>query len=80
MNAVVERISPDTLQDEVKRDQYYYQVYVRTRQSWLLTADNIKHEIVPGMPAIVDIRTGEKTVLDYIIKPLNKAKEALRER
>lgn len=80
MSAVVERISPDTLQDEVKRDQYYYQVYVRTTQSWLLTADNIKHEIVPGMPAIVDIRTGEKTVLDYIIKPLNKAKEALRER
>ncbi len=49
-------------------------------QSWLLTADNVKHEIVPGMPAIVDIKTGEKTVLDYILKPLNKAKEALRER
>ncbi|MGU3415035.1 HlyD family efflux transporter periplasmic adaptor subunit [Enterobacteriaceae bacterium C34A] len=80
MDAVVERISPDTLQDEVKREQYYYQVYVRTMQSWLLTADNVKHEIVPGMPAIVDIKTGEKTVLDYILKPLNKAKEALRER
>lgn len=80
MEAVVERISPDTLQDEVKREQYYYQVYVRTMQSWLLTADNVKHEIVPGMPAIVDIKTGEKSVLDYILKPLNKAKEALRER
>lgn len=80
MEAVVERISPDTLQDEVKREQYYYQVYVRTMQSWLLTADNVKHEIVPGMPAVVDIKTGEKSVLDYILKPLNKAKEALRER
>ncbi|MGM7371232.1 hypothetical protein ACOI3T_13445, partial [Acinetobacter baumannii] len=27
-----------------------------------------------------DIRTGEKTVLDYLLKPFNKAKEALRER
>lgn len=80
MEAVVERISPDTLQDEVKREQYYYQVYVRTMQSWLLTADNVKHEIVPGMPAVVDIKTGEKSVLDYILKPLNKTKEALRER
>ena len=36
--------------------------------------------IVPGMIATVDIKTGEKTVLDYIIKPFNRAKEALRER
>jgi adhesin transport system membrane fusion protein len=36
--------------------------------------------IVPGMIATVDIKTGEKTVLDYLIKPFNRAKEALRER
>ncbi len=36
--------------------------------------------ITPGMVATVDIRTGEKTVLDYLLKPFNKAKEALRER
>ena len=30
------------------------------------------------MVATVDIRTGEKTVLDYLLKPFNKAKEALR--
>jgi adhesin transport system membrane fusion protein len=35
---------------------------------------------VPGMIATVDITTGHKTVLDYLIKPLNRAKEALRER
>jgi adhesin transport system membrane fusion protein len=34
--------------------------------------------ITPGMVATVDIRTGEKTVLDYLLKPFNKAKEALR--
>ncbi len=32
------------------------------------------------MVATVDIKTGEKTVLDYLIKPFNKAKKALRER
>jgi adhesin transport system membrane fusion protein len=32
------------------------------------------------MIATVDIKTGEKTVLDYLIKPFNRAKEALRER
>ena len=32
------------------------------------------------MIATVDIKTGNKTILDYLLKPLNKAKEALRER
>ena len=36
--------------------------------------------ILPGMVASVEIKTGQKTVLDYLIKPLNKVKEALRER
>ena len=36
--------------------------------------------ITPGMVATVDIKTGEKTILDYLIKPFNKAQEALRER
>ncbi len=36
--------------------------------------------ILPGMVANVEIKTGQKTVLDYLIKPLNKVKEALRER
>jgi adhesin transport system membrane fusion protein len=32
------------------------------------------------MIASVDIKTGQKTVLDYLIKPMNRAREALRER
>ena len=32
------------------------------------------------MIANVDIKTGEKTVMDYLVKPFNKVKEALRER
>lgn len=80
MNAVVERISPDTIQDNVHRDQYYYQIYVRTDRAVLETKEGKLHDIVPGMVATVDITTGEKSVFDYLMKPLNKAQEALRER
>ncbi|MTD38534.1 HlyD family efflux transporter periplasmic adaptor subunit [Erwinia sp. CPCC 100877] len=80
MDAIVDRISPDTIADEVHREQYFYQIYVRTDKSVLVTKDGKKHNISPGMMATVDIATGQKTVLDYILKPLNKAKEALRER
>ncbi|MDK9366136.1 HlyD family efflux transporter periplasmic adaptor subunit [Lelliottia wanjuensis] len=80
MKAVVDRISPDTLADETHRDQFYYQIDVRTAQSSLFSKDGKAHEISPGMIATADISTGQKTVFDYLVKPLNKAKEALRER
>ncbi|QCI14591.1 HlyD family type I secretion periplasmic adaptor subunit [Pseudomonas putida] len=73
-------ISPDTLQDEVKPEIYYYRVFIRTEQDSLQNKAGKRFAIVPGMIATVDIRTGEKTILDYLIKPLNRAKEALRER
>ena len=73
-------ISPDTLQDEVKPEIYYYRVFIRTEQDSLKNKAGKHFAIVPGMIATVDIRTGEKTILDYLIKPLNRAKEALRER
>ena len=73
-------ISPDTLRDEVKKDQFYYRVYIRTENDKLTNKAGQEFNITPGMVATVDIRTGEKTVLDYLVKPFNKAKEALRER
>ena len=76
----VTTISPDTLQDDVKRDVYYYRVYIRTTSNHLVNKQNHTFPIFPGMIATVDIKTGSKTVLDYLLKPLNKAKEALRER
>ena len=76
----VTMISPDTLQDEVKRDVYYYRVYIRTNSNHLVNKQHKAFPIFPGMIATVDIKTGSKTVLDYLLKPLNKAKEALRER
>lgn len=76
----VENVSPDTLQDEVKHEQYYYRVYVRTQKAELFSPQGQKFAIMPGMVADVEIKTGQKTVMDYLLKPLNKAKESLRER
>lgn len=73
-------ISPDTIQDEVKRDVYYYRVYIRTQHNFVMNKKGQKSPIFPGMIATVDIQTGSKTILDYLIKPFNKAQEALRER
>lgn len=80
LNGKVAMISPDTLRDEVKQDQFYYRVYIRTDSDKLSNNASQEFNITPGMVATVDIRTGSKTVMDYLIKPFNKAKEALRER
>ncbi|MEN3802941.1 HlyD family type I secretion periplasmic adaptor subunit [Aeromonas veronii] len=84
LNGVVEYLSSDTLVDEEKTrmgksDSRYYRVYVRTDKAALHVKNKI-FPIIPGMLADVEIRTGEKTVLSYIMKPLLKAREAFRER
>jgi adhesin transport system membrane fusion protein len=76
----VETVSPDSVVDEVDRRSTYYKVQVRTDRAYLQTEDGKQHPIMPGMVASVEIRTGSKTVLAYLMKPLNKAAEALRER
>ncbi|MFA9440212.1 HlyD family type I secretion periplasmic adaptor subunit [Uliginosibacterium sp. sgz301328] len=80
LHGKVTMISPDTIQDEVKRDVYYYRVYIRTDADHLVNKRGKVFPIVPGMITTVDIHTGRKTVLDYLIKPLNRGREALRER
>ena len=80
LDGKVVTISPDTLQDEVKPEVFYYRVFIRTDSDSLENKAGKTFAIVPGMIATVDITTGHKTVLDYLIKPLKRAKEALRER
>ncbi|WP_130830835.1 HlyD family efflux transporter periplasmic adaptor subunit [[Erwinia] mediterraneensis] len=80
LTGAVESVSPDTLQDEVKRDQFYYRVWVRTQKAELTNHAGRTFPIVPGMVANVEIKTGQKSVMDYLLKPLNKVKEAMRER
>lgn len=72
-------IAPDTVRDEVKREVLYYPVMVRPSIALVNKAGH-RFPIVPGMAASADIRTGQKTIWEYITKPFNKAGEALRER
>jgi adhesin transport system membrane fusion protein len=76
----VSSISADTIRDEVNPEIHYYRVYVRTDRDALVNKAGKKFPIAPGMVATVDIHTGSKTVLQYLLKPLNRAREALRER
>ena len=79
IDGVVEKISADSSIDEVSREVFYL-VTVKTLSNQLGDQRN-KQSIIPGMVASVDILTGKKSVLDYLLKPLNKARyEALRER
>jgi len=80
MDGKVVTISPDTIQDEAKPEVFYYRVFIRTDADVLKNKAGKTFSIVPGMIASVDIKTGRKTVLDYLIKPMNRAREALRER
>jgi adhesin transport system membrane fusion protein len=85
LSGTVEQISPDTLHDErgqqtaANGDDTYYKVLVRTTTSTLKSGGK-DLPIIPGMTASVEVRSGEKTVLDYLLKPVMKAREAFRER
>jgi len=76
----VSTISPDTIKDEVDPQIHYYRVFIRTESNTLINDAGTTFPIVPGMIATVDIHTGSKTVFEYLVKPLNRAREALRER
>ncbi|MGF9694136.1 HlyD family type I secretion periplasmic adaptor subunit [Rhizobium sp. 0TCS1.26] len=76
----VTTISPDTILDEADPKNHYYRVFVESESDALVNKAGRRFPIAPGMIATVDIQTGEKTVLDYLIKPFNKAQEAMRER
>ena len=80
LKAKVDRISPDTIEDEIDRRIVYYRVYVLTDNAYLETKDGKRHPIMPGMVTTTEIKTGNKTVFQYLIKPFNRAREALRER
>ncbi|EKF17343.1 HlyD family type I secretion periplasmic adaptor subunit [Nitratireductor pacificus] len=75
----VQTISADSLVDQ-NTGETFYQVLVRTDNAELVK-DGRRYAIIPGMVASADIMTGKKTILAYLMKPINKARdEALRER
>jgi adhesin transport system membrane fusion protein len=73
-------IAPDTIRDEVHKDQVFYVVYVSTDNNFLQTPIGQRYLISAGMVATVEIKTGQRTVMNYLLKPINKAADALRER
>jgi len=84
LDGEVSRISADTIID--RKENSYYLVRIKTDRSYLGGAkgdieDSEKKMIIPGMTATVDILTGKKSVLDYLLKPILKAQQnALTER
>ncbi|WP_321529813.1 HlyD family type I secretion periplasmic adaptor subunit [uncultured Desulfuromonas sp.] len=78
LDGYVEQISADTIVNE--HQESFYRVKLRTKEK-ALTYKGTQLPIIPGMTASVDILTGKKSVLSYLLKPILKAKQtALRER
>ncbi|MCP5078307.1 MAG: HlyD family type I secretion periplasmic adaptor subunit [Psychromonas sp.] len=78
LEGVVEHISADTTQD--KEGNSFYIIRVRTNESSMHSRDKEEMPIIPGMMTSVDVMISKRTVLEYILNPLLRAKElALRE-
>ncbi len=87
LEGIVTLLSPGTLQDKRAGDELklnpnasYYRVLVETDGSNLTDKTGNHLPVLPGMVATVDIKTGEKTVFEYLTKPLTRMKQALQER
>lgn len=69
----VEYVSPDTLKERTARgDEIYYRVHVTTGTNPVMTTTEKKLDILPGMTAQIDIKTGSRSVLEYMLKPIRK--------
>jgi len=87
LEGVLEHISPDTMRDEKQRrpgvalelEEGYYRLLVRITDT-NLERNGLKMLPMPGMTATVEIKTGQKTVLEYLFRPLQNVTQALRER
>lgn len=87
LDGVLEHLSPDTLRDEKQRrpgnpvelEEGLYRIIIRVKPS---TEPRNGRLLIPtpGMTATVEIRTGHKTVLEYIFRPLQNVTQALSER
>jgi membrane fusion protein, adhesin transport system len=78
-------VSADTMRDESQRSDSsaatYYRVHIRTTTAGPVTRTGRRIEVLPGMIAQVDIRTGQRTLLAYLLKPVTRTlTEAFTER
>ena len=83
LEGTIEVISPDALGEErpgSSQDTTYYKARIRADASRLRTATGRPLTVLPGMTASVEIRTGERSVLEFLVSPMLKGREAFRER
>lgn len=78
----VKYISPDTLIEKTAEgEKHYFRVQIALDQTRLVSKTGKKIDVVPGMTAQIDIITGERTVLNYLAKPIIKTlSESFHER
>jgi adhesin transport system membrane fusion protein len=89
LDGELEHLSPDTMKDDRQQrrpganpadmEEGYYRILVRIKDTNLVR-NGKKMQPTPGMTATVEIRTGQKTVLEYLFRPLQNVTQALRER
>jgi adhesin transport system membrane fusion protein len=85
LKGTVQSISPDALTDErgatASGEGTYYRALVRADRNSLNPGQDTKRlDVLPGMTGMADIRTGERSVLSFVLRPMLKSQEAFRER
>ena len=81
LKGTVQSISPDALGDPERQtpDGTYYRAIVQAERSTLVHGRK-SLEVLPGMTGSVEIRTGQRSVLAFLVRPMMKSQEAFRER
>ena len=83
LKGTIEYLSPDALGEDSNKvsapDTSYYRALIRTESSPLKVKGK-PMMVMPGMTAAIEIRTGERSVLEFLLKPVMRSKEAFRER
>jgi len=71
LSATLDQISADTILDEEKKERFYV-VRLKAKTNSLLDKTGKPLPIIPGMTVSVDVKTGKRTILQYLMKPFNK--------
>lgn len=80
LSATLDQISADTILDEEKKERFYV-VRLKANADSLVDKNGNPLPIIPGMTVTVDVKTGKRTILQYLLKPFNKLSgEAFHER
>ena len=81
IEGIVEKISADTMEEKNSQDsKVFYKIQVKTEKNFFDSGQQ-RYELIPGVKVIVNIHTGKRTVLEYMLTPFLKIwGEALRER